>query len=77
MINGQLTRMAIVFDATIKKEKKIMNKYKSSFLNNCYEWLFSIEERAPMGFIQTFFMIIVVSIITGLFIIPMIGKLIQ
>ena len=54
-----------------------MDKYKSSFLNNCYEWLFSIEERAPMGFIPTFFTIIVVSIITGLFIIPMIGKLMQ
>ena len=54
-----------------------MNKYKSSFLSNCMEWLFSDEERAPMGFIPTFFMIIVVSIITGLFIIPMISKLIQ
>ena len=54
-----------------------MDKYKSSFLNNCYEWLFSIEERAPMGFIPTFFMIIVVSILTGVFIIPIINKLIQ
>ena len=54
-----------------------MDKYKSSFLNNCYEWLFSIEERAPMGFIPTFFMIIVVSIFTGVFIIPMISKLMQ
>ena len=54
-----------------------MNKYKSSFLSNCYEWLFTVDERAPMGFIPTFLMIIVVSIITGLFIIPMIGKLIQ
>ena len=75
MINGQLTRMAIVFDATIKKEKKIMNKYKSSFFNNCYEWLFTVEERAPLGFVPTFFMIIVISIVTGLFIIPMISKL--
>jgi len=55
----------------------MMDKYKSSFFNNCYEWLFTVEERAPMGFIPTFFMIIVVSIITGLFIIPMIGKLMQ
>ena len=53
-----------------------MDKDKSSFLNNCYEWLFTVEERAPMGFIPTFFMIILVSIVTGLFIIPMIGKII-
>ena len=54
-----------------------MDKYKSSFLNNCYEWLFTVDERAPMGFIPTFFMIIVISIVTGVFIIPMISKLIQ
>ena len=54
-----------------------MDKYKSSFLNNCYEWLFTIDERAPMGFIPTFLTIIIVSIITGAFIIPMIGKLMQ
>ena len=53
-----------------------MNKYKSSFFNNCYEWLFTAEERTPMGFIPTFLMIILVSIVTGLFIIPMIGKII-
>ena len=52
-----------------------MDKYKSSFLNNCYEWLFTVEERTPMGFIPTFFMIIVISIVTGLFIIPIINKL--
>jgi|TARA_R100001530_G_scaffold124539_1_gene92787 hypothetical protein len=52
-----------------------MNKYKSNFFNNCYEWLFSEEERAPMGFIQTFFMIIVVSTIVGVFLIPMINHL--
>ena len=54
-----------------------MDKDKSSFFNNCYEWLFAVEERAPLGFIPTFLMIIVVSITTGLFIIPMISKLIQ
>jgi len=52
-----------------------MNKYKSSFLNNCYEWLFTIEERAPMGFIPTFFLIIVVSIAVNLIIIPIISNL--
>ena len=54
-----------------------MDKYKSSFFNNCMEWLFTQEERAPLGFVPTFFMIIVVSILTGVFIIPMISKLIQ
>ena len=53
-----------------------MDKYKSSFFNNCYEWLFTADERAPIGFIPTFLMIIVISIVTGLFIIPMIGKII-
>jgi|TARA_R100000501_G_C2584259_1_gene86418 antibiotic biosynthesis monooxygenase (ABM) superfamily enzyme len=54
-----------------------MDKYKSSFLNNCFEWLFTKEENAPMGFIPTFFTIIVVTIITGVFIIPIINKLMQ
>ena len=52
-----------------------MNKYKSSFFSNCMEWLFSDKKREPLGFIPTFFMIIVISIVTGLFIIPMINKL--
>ena len=52
-----------------------MNKYKSSFFNNCYEWLFTEDERAPLGFIPTFFMIIVVSIAVGVFVIPMISKI--
>ena len=39
-----------------------MDKYKSSFFNNCYEWLFTADERAPMGFIPTFFMTILISI---------------
>ena len=54
-----------------------MDKYKSSFLNNCYEWLFTADECAPIGFIPTFLTIIIVSIVTGAFIIPMIGKLMQ
>ena len=54
-----------------------MNKYKSSFFNNCYEWLFSETEREPIGFIPTFFMVIVVSTVVGVFVIPMINKLIQ
>ena len=45
-----------------------MDKYKSSFLNNCYEWLFSEEERKPIGFIPLFFMIILISTIVCIFI---------
>jgi hypothetical protein len=45
-----------------------MNKYKSSFLNNCYEWLFSQEERKPVGFIPLLFMIILISTLVCLFI---------
>jgi len=45
-----------------------MNKYKSSFLNNCYEWLFSQEERNPVGFIPLLFMIILISTLVCLFI---------
>ena len=54
-----------------------MNKYKSSFFDNCMEWFFTDEEREPMGFISIFFMVIVISIATGLFVIPAINKLIQ
>ena len=46
-----------------------MNKYKSSFLNNCYEWLFSEEERRPIGYIAVFFLTILVSTIITLFIV--------
>ena len=42
---------------------------KSSFLNNCYEWLFSEEERRPFGFIIVFFMIILTSTVVALFIV--------
>jgi len=48
--------------------EKMMDKYKSSFLNNCYEWLFSLEERKPIGFIPLFFMIILISAIVCIFI---------
>ena len=48
--------------------EKMMDKYKSSFLNNCYEWLFSLEERKPIGFIPLFFMIILVSATVCIFI---------
>ena len=46
-----------------------MNKYKSTFLNNCYEWLFSEEERTPVGFIIVFFMIVIISLTTSLFVV--------
>ena len=45
-----------------------MDKYKSSFLNNCYEWLFTEEERAPIGFIASFFMTIIISTVICLFV---------
>ena len=38
-----------------------MDKYKSTFFNNCYEWLFTEGERKPMGFIAIFFLIIIMS----------------
>ena len=55
-----------------------MDKYgdKSSFLNNCYEWLFSEEERKPIGFIAVFFLIIIVSIAINLTIVPIVHYLI-
>ena len=46
----------------------MFDKNKSSFLNNCYEWCFSEEERAPIGYIPIFFMIIVISTAICLFI---------
>ena len=39
------------------------------------EWFFTDEEREPMGFIQTFFLIIVVSIAVNLIVIPIIHVL--
>ena len=44
-------------------------KDKNDFLSNCFEWLFSEKEKAPMGFIPLFFIIIIVSTIVCLFII--------
>ena len=46
----------------------IMDKNKSNFLNNCYEWLFSEIERKPIGFIPLFFMIILISTVVCIFI---------
>ena len=43
-------------------------KNKSSFLNNCYEWLFSEDERRPIGYIPLFFMIILISTVVCIFI---------
>ena len=37
-------------------------------MNKLYEWLFSEEERAPIGYIPLFFMIIVISSEVCLFI---------
>ena len=47
----------------------MVNKYKSSFLNNCYEWLFSEIERQPIGYIAMFSLIIVISTTVTLFIV--------
>jgi|TARA_R100001530_G_C4261851_1_gene140694 cell division protein FtsL len=54
-----------------------MNKYKSSFFNNCYEWLLTEDERAPMGFIPTFLLVIVVSTAIGVVLIPMINHIMK
>ena len=42
---------------------------KSTFLNNCYEWLFSEQERRPIGFIVVFFLIIIMSFTISLLIV--------
>ena len=49
-----------------------MKRNRSTFFNNCYEWLFSEEERQPVAFIVVFFMIVgamavTVLIVRGLF----------
>jgi hypothetical protein len=46
-----------------------MDKYKSNFLNNCYEWLFSEEERRPIGYIAVFFLAMFISTMITLFIV--------
>ena len=38
-------------------------------IDKVYEWLFSEEERAPIGYIPLFFMIVVISTVACLFII--------
>ena len=42
---------------------------KSSFLDNCYEWLFSTEEKNPIGYIVVFSMVIIISLAVSLFIV--------
>jgi hypothetical protein len=37
-------------------------------LNRLYEWLFSEEERLPIGFIPLFFMIILISTVICIFV---------
>ena len=37
--------------------------------NRLYEWLFTKEERAPIGYIPLFFLIIILSTVMCLFII--------
>tara|TARA_Y100000034_G_C6839903_1_gene379860 strand:- start:183 stop:344 length:162 start_codon:yes stop_codon:yes gene_type:complete len=38
-------------------------------MNNCYEWLFSEEERKPIGYIVVFALTVLISIIVSLFIV--------
>ena len=47
----------------------MIDKHKSTFLNNCYEALFSEDERTPEGFIIVFFMIIIISLSISLFVV--------
>jgi len=44
-------------------------KNKSSFLNNCYEWLFTSEERRPIAYIVAIFIAIIISVTVSLFIV--------
>ena len=44
-------------------------KNKSSFLNNCYEWLFNEEERRPIAYIVAFSIAIIISLAVTLFIV--------
>ena len=46
-----------------------MDKNKSTFLNNCYEWLFSEEERQPIGYICVIFLTVLISAMVTLFIV--------
>ena len=42
---------------------------KSSFLSNCYEWLFSEEEKRPIAYIIAIFVAILISVAVSLFIV--------
>ena len=42
---------------------------KSSFINNCYEWLFNEEERKPLAYIVGIFVAILISTVVSLFIV--------
>ena len=44
-------------------------KHKSSFINNCYEWLFDEEEKRPIAYIVTFSIAIIISVAVALFIV--------
>ena len=47
----------------------MVNKHKSTFLDNCYEWLFTDEERRPVGFIIVFMLAIIISLAISLFVV--------
>ena len=47
----------------------MIDKHKSTFLNNCYEWLFSEEERRPLGFIIVFILTIIIALVISLFVV--------
>ena len=44
-------------------------KNESSFLNNCYEWLFNEEERRPLAYIVGILIAIIISTVVCLFIV--------
>ena len=44
-------------------------KNESSFLNNCYEWLFNEEERRPLAYIVGILIAIIISTAVCLFIV--------
>ena len=39
------------------------------WMKACYKWLFNEEERRPIGFIIVFFLTIIISVATSLFIV--------
>ena len=44
-------------------------KNKSTFLNNCYEWLFTDEEKRPVAYIVMLFVVIIISTTVALFVV--------